>query len=500
MGSTPPFRDVLPTPTLLRLLKQLDGTLAPEKCSPQKEAPFLYLGLPTMLDEELPHIQSSRAALAHEEPTTSSTSVSQQIGQLRKVTKTTGSNVTFAPGSPMTHGPPPEAERLPAPSFSCLKKVGASASQVSFRPSSSGLPHPPGPRPAFPRLTKPWGQNRGSSPGFLVRPCLAASGDEDAGDDGVSDMVVGSLDDRFRGPPMHTQDIGSSDIMEYTQDGGLNDLMGDIEDGGPSVLLADAQDGGSSDLMGDIQDGGSSDLMGNTEDGGSSILLADSQDGGSSDLMGDTEDGGSSVLLADSQDGGSSDLMGDTPDGGSSDFMGDTQDGSSSDLMGDTQDGGSSDFMGECQDRCYCVGLADSQDGGSMAVNQDGEGSHLLANSQDSSSDPMLSSQEGESADPLEDAQDEGCRKGGQSGVLVLAGPAELGGPPASPEHELPLVMEEPEAGPSQVMGPVAQPNMQDVYTELQRDMFYKAFLFHKFMRLGSPQQKPGHQQAEEHP
>ncbi|XP_062891275.1 uncharacterized protein LOC134338984 [Mobula hypostoma] len=546
-----------------------DGMLAPETSSPQKEAPFLCLDLPTMLgssstrrDEEQPHIQSPRAALAREEllePTTSSTSVAH----LRKVTKTTGSHVTFAPGPPVTHGPPPEVERLPAPGFSCLRKVGASASQVSFRPSPSGLPHsslhPPGPRLAFPRFTKPWGQSRGSSPGFLVRPCLAAGGDEDTGDDGFSDMVVGSLDDRFGGPLMHTLDGGSSDIMEDTQDGGSNDimedtqdggssdimedtqdgsssdLMGDIEDGGSSVLLGDTEDDGCSDLMGDIEDGGSSVLLGETEDDGSGVLLADSQDGGSSDLladcqdggssdlmgdtqdgdshnfMGDTQDGGSSFFMEDTQDGGSSDLMedtqdgsssdimGDTQGGGSSDLMGDTQDGSSSDLMGDTRGGGSSDFMGDTQDSysVSCVRLADSQDGDSMAVNQDGEGSHLLANSQDNSSGTTLSSQEGESTDPLEDAQ---------GGGLVLAesyrpaGPAELGRPPASPGHELPLAMEEPEAGPSQVMDPVAQPDMQDVYAELQQDMFYKAFLFHKFMKLGSPQHKPGHQQTKEHP
>ncbi|XP_051865730.1 uncharacterized protein LOC127567101 [Pristis pectinata] len=467
------------------------GTLAPEPASPQEEGSggvlalaMLYSGLPTVLgtgpvspDEECSHVPSPRVGPPQEEmvePTTSLASVTLATGQRRKVTKTTASRVTFAPGPPVTHGPPPEAEQLPAPCSqtlkrrtSCLRKVGASGSQASFTPTTSGLSrsshHSPGHRVASPHFAKHWSltnkQSKDPSPGFLGRPCLAAGGDEDICDDGFSDVTAGSQDDRFRDPLEDSQDGSISDLMGDIQDGRINDLMADTQDICISDSMGDTQDGGLSDLMGDTKDGGLSDLMGDTQDGGSSDLMRGSQDGGSSDLMGDTQDGGSSILLADSQDSGSSDTMADDQGGGGSDLLADSRDDCSSDTMASSQDG-------ECSDL-----LVDTQDGGcSETKERDSLG--LVESDTPGISPADLSQQPGQPPQPL-----------------------------AYLEMELPLavrqlaVEEEPDPGPK------AQPdNMEDVYTEMQQDMFYKAFLFHKFMRLGGPQHKPNREQGKQHP
>ncbi|XP_067880349.1 uncharacterized protein [Heterodontus francisci] len=478
---------------------------------------MLSSGIPTVLGTDKAHLVSPDTA---------------RSSRHRKLNKAAASRVTFALDLKAC-GParPTPAEEQPDHSLafkgrrSCLKRAACPSPRVGSsspsdprllgeEPSFSASPPPP------PSLTSPFSEHQASADSSI----MSVGGyhhckDRDVDNDSFStfptpDSSPCLLDDpcpaRLDSPYLATVD---------TED----------RDGGSSDRIVDTKDGGSSDQMVDTQYGGCSDLLAGTQDGGYSNLLADTQDCSSSDRIVDTQVGGSSDRMVDTQYGSSSDRMVNTQYGGSSDRMVDTQYGGCSDLLADTQDGGCSNLLADYQDGGSCDAFCassphlseDLSQGGFYTPNgspsdiegvaaTEGDLAHLgqLREEDLDSSRPLpglgpLSTIE-DTAGVLDDAvaylnlplavhhsmstpfaaeaeEEDEEEEGGQA-----AGPSGIGGcckgksswPPASGREE----------------------DMEEVYLEIHRDLFARAFLFNKFMRLGGLQRKSRNEHGKQRP
>ncbi|XP_072350887.1 uncharacterized protein [Scyliorhinus torazame] len=364
----------------------------------------------------------------------------------------------------------------------------------------------------------------------------------DTQDGRLSEIMADSRDGSLRDIMAEIQDGCLNDIVPYTQDGGaLSDIMADNQDGGLSDVMAVNQEGGSSGIISDTKDGDMIDVMSDTKDGGLSDVMADNQDGGSHGIIADTQDGGMIDARTDTKDGDLGDVMVDIQDGSSNDVMVDIQDGGSDDMAAATQDGGFSGQLAYTQDGSCSDLLADSHDGSSIDLlvdTQDDGSSDLLAESQDGgschalcASSPCLSEDfshgsfytPGEGPSDFEgdtDTEAQIARLGevGEEGPVsddVLLGPELLSAVKAvsdRPDEGFKLVVahssvEEGEASGSLCTGGHSKgkawgraDDIQDVYTEIDQDMFSKAFLFNKFMRQGRFQRKRGNEHANERP
>ncbi|XP_069785378.1 uncharacterized protein [Narcine bancroftii] len=503
MGSgQSPGQGSRPSGLHLSLLSDKQGLWVAAAASSQEQAtsevPTPAMGqadFPAVLVTRLhPHHPSPRAGDPQQAPTATS-AITLQTGQRCKATGAREIHVTFAPGSSERHGLDKEAERPLGPGpmtlrprISCLRKA-VEGSQVPFTSWGQAVPRGPtdhssrrpGSRDTSAPFSKHWilaNSNQAQDPGPhpLACPCSAAAYHKDLSNGHSPDVTLVCLID------------GHRDLLADTQDGSISDLTVDIQDGGISDLTVDTQDGGISDLI-DSQADGISDLV-NDQGGGSSDTMAEDQDGDCSNLLVDSQDATFSEPMAGSLDNECRDgsYLVDIQDGS----ILDTQDGRFQDTQNgsilDTEDGR---FLNTQVDSC----LVDIQEGsfqetqdGSIFDTQDGS---FLVDIQDGG---FLDIQDGGLRQGLTDIQGpkeemwgrlDFDKPGNTSKLLSVA--EAITGRSDQPSTQKGMGVEL-DLGSAPALGPRARTDdLQDAYTEMHQDMFYKAFLFYRFMRLGDP-------------